>query len=101
MFHEDSVSVTMYPREGTGTYALHIQVGNGQFDWQVAYAAQTLSTFDAVFSMVEHLTLEYWQGVKWSIRQTQADRTQWRDLLRTFMLESGDTGAQGDEAESR
>jgi hypothetical protein len=84
MFHERTVSVTMYPRDGIRTYPLHIQVGNGRFAWQVASAAQVLSNFGTVFSIVDHIILEYGQGVKWSARHGELDRMLWHNLLRTF-----------------
>jgi hypothetical protein len=84
MFHEEAVSVRAYPREGARTYVLHMQVGCGHLDWQVASAAQIFNALGAVFSTVECLSLEYWRHVIWSAWQNEADRMQWRDLLRSF-----------------
>ncbi|KAI0275817.1 hypothetical protein BGY98DRAFT_1098587 [Russula aff. rugulosa BPL654] len=59
IFHEGGISTRVYPYEGAKMYALFVNVGCKQIDWQVASAAQILNTLKSVFSSVEHLTLEY------------------------------------------
>jgi len=54
------------------------------FDWQVASTAQIFSVLRSAFSAVEDLTLEYWRYDVSSESHNEADRTQWRDLLRSF-----------------
>jgi len=65
-------------------YALYVNVGCRHLDWQVASTAQISSALGPAFSTVENLTLEYWRDGVSSEWANEADRTQWRDLLRSF-----------------
>jgi len=68
-------------------YALFMHVGCRHLDWQIASAAQIFSFMGSVFSAIENLTLDLEEhglsGLtsEWFI---EADRTQWRNLLRSF-----------------
>jgi len=83
IFREEWFSVIVYPNKEARMYALCIEVFCLHLDWQVASTAQIFSVLRSAFSAVENLTLEYrWYGVsEW---RNEADRTQWRDLLRSF-----------------
>jgi len=84
-FWEESFSARVYPNKDARMYALYINVGCGHVDWQVASAAQIFSVLRSAFYAVENLTLEgyrrYGVSTEW---RDEADRTQWRDLLRSF-----------------
>jgi hypothetical protein len=79
-FHEGGISTRVYPYEGAKMYALYVDVGCTQLDWQVASAAQILNTLRSVFSSVEHLTLDY----ETSEGHNEADHVQWRKVLKSF-----------------
>jgi hypothetical protein len=53
-------------------------------DCQVARTAQVFHTLRKVFSAVEYLVLEYDRHSISSEWNNEADRAQWRELLRTF-----------------
>jgi len=83
-FDEEGISASMYPYEGAKMYAVYVDVGCKQFDWQVASTAQILNTLRSVFSSVEHLTLE---DERYAISSEQRDgvnHAQWRKLLESF-----------------
>lgn len=64
-------------------YTLSMSLGGRHLDWQVASAAQVFNQLKTVFSAVEHLTLKYDRRTK-SSWYTEADRTQWHELLGSF-----------------
>jgi len=79
--------VVVYPRVGARTYALFLCIHCRQLDWQVAFAAQALSTLNPVLSAVVHLSLEYQETVtlsEWHSETTRTDRAEWRKLLGAF-----------------
>jgi len=78
-FEEDQVSMWVYPDTKAETYALCVEVGCRQFDWQVASTAEILRVLRVPFSAVEDLALD---GVSSVPRDVV--RTQWHDLLRLF-----------------
>ncbi|KAI9461534.1 hypothetical protein F5148DRAFT_1214955 [Russula earlei] len=83
-FFAKGVNVFVHPSEEAGVYALYMHVICKVFDWQVASAAHILTALGTMFSDVEHLTLEYgghFVSAEW---HNEADRTQWRELLRSF-----------------
>ena len=59
-------------------------VDGSHLGWQVASAAQIFHEIETVFFAVEQLTLRYAGRVIYSEWDNQADRTQWRELFRTF-----------------
>jgi len=65
-------------------YALYLHVQCRGLDWQVASTAQIFSVLRSAFSAVEDLTLEYRRYGVSSEWHNEADRAQWRDLLRSF-----------------
>ena len=83
-FHEGGIFTRVYPHEGAKMYALYVDVGCKQPDWQVASAVQILNTLRSVFSSVEHLTLEHEMYAISSERHSEADHAQWRKLLESF-----------------
>ena len=80
-FYEDYLHMTAYPScEGVRVYTLTMALDGSHLDSQIFHAIGT------VFSAVEHLTLQYDRdlissGSEWD---NEADRTQWRELFRTF-----------------
>ncbi|KAH9981816.1 hypothetical protein BJV74DRAFT_66726 [Russula compacta] len=83
-FFARGVTVTVYPSEGAKMYTLYLEVGCGHLDWQVASTAQIVNTLSTVFSAVKYLTLDYGRSSLRSEWRNEADRTQWRELLRPF-----------------
>jgi hypothetical protein len=53
-------------------------------DWQVSSAAQILNTLQPVLSVVEKLTLIYYEHIQSSEWHHEVNRTQWRQLVRPF-----------------
>jgi hypothetical protein len=84
VFMPHGVSMSVYPHEGARMYAMSVDVRCGHVDWQVASSAQIFSVLREALSTVEDLTLEYRRRVVSSEWRNEADRTQWRDLLRPF-----------------
>jgi hypothetical protein len=80
------------------SYSLRMDLGSRHLDWQVACTAQVLHMLRMAFSVVERLNLKYDRHSISSEWNNEADRTQWRELLRTFgnvkflYIESGLTG---------
>jgi hypothetical protein len=83
-FNDEGVSVKAYPHEGAKMYALYVDVGCRQFDWQVVSAAQLFNPLRTVFSSVEHLTLEYERYATDTEFHDEADPAQLRKLLESF-----------------
>jgi len=84
MFQEEAVFVRMYPYDGAKMCSLYMQVTCRHLDWQVTSAAQIFKALRTVLIAVEHLTLEYGRYLTSSEWQNEADRTQWRELLKPF-----------------
>lgn len=85
-FDEMSVGLWIYSREETSCYALHMGVIGQYHDWHVSSAAQIISALSPVFSTVEHLNLylDNWERISSPEWHNEADRTQWREVLRPF-----------------
>jgi hypothetical protein len=84
--YEDVFTLVAYPHKGARMFTLSMLLSGRHLDWQVASAAQVFHMLGAVFSAVEHLTLEYFPdrlsiSSEWN---NEADRTQWRELLGSF-----------------
>jgi len=58
-FHEEGVSVWVYPHEGARVYAFYLEIGGRHLDWQVASAAQIFYALRTLVSTVVYLTLTY------------------------------------------
>lgn len=103
IFHEGGISTRVYPYEGAKMYALFVNVGCKQIDWQVASAAQILNTLKSVFSSVEHLTLECEMDAMSLEWHHETDPAHWRKLLESFNDMKTlfvDTGLAGDLSRS-
>jgi hypothetical protein len=65
-------------------YALSICIYCRHFDWQVSSVSQISDSLSQIFSPVESLTLEHEVHDQSSEEHNEADRTEWRKLLRSF-----------------
>ena len=84
-FYDWGIAVTLYPRERNHrAYALDLHIFCRHLDWQVSSVAQIFTVLSPVFSEVVDLTLGYFEHVSSPEWHYEADRTQWRDLLRSF-----------------
>ena len=83
-FLNEGVSVDLKPREKAETYTLSICIYCQHFDWQVSSMVQICDLLSHLFSTVEHLTLEYMVHEQSSKEHNEVDRTEWRNLLRSF-----------------
>ena len=72
------------PIYGLASYTLDMGLGGRRADYQVARAAQVFHMLRAVFPVVEHLNLDCEMCSTSSDQNDEADRTQWRELFRTF-----------------
>ena len=84
-FRADYLSMYVYPHEEAKVFALSTDFGGRHLDWQVASAAQAFHALRTVSSAVEHLSLEYARHSMPSEWNNEADRTQWRELLGSFV----------------
>ncbi|KAH9955479.1 hypothetical protein BC827DRAFT_872668 [Russula dissimulans] len=84
LFHEEWLSAIVYPNEGPMMSTLYMDVSCQHLDWQVTSTAQIFRVLRSAFSAVENLTLKYRRYGVSSEWRNEADRTQWRDLLRSF-----------------
>ncbi|KAI0290773.1 hypothetical protein BC826DRAFT_1106253 [Russula brevipes] len=73
-----------YPQEGTKIYALYLHVDCNHLDWQVSSAAQIFNVLSPLFSAVAELTIDHRAHSTSSEAHNEADRTFWRDILRSF-----------------
>ena len=83
-FSSGCIFVRMDPRSETGMYALSVHVACKHLDWQVASAAQLFDVLRPVLSSVEYLYLKYKRSSISTQWHNEADRTRWRELLRSF-----------------
>lgn len=84
MFSDEGVAVKGYPYEGARTHTFFMHVGCRPLDWQVSSTAQIFDALRPLCSAVMYLVLGYKERnplLKW---HNEADRAQWRDLLRSF-----------------
>ena len=80
-FCEDYLQVKAYPHKGAPIFTLSMLLGGRRLDWQVTSAA----ALGTVSSSVEHLTLETDRPFISSESDDEADHTQWRELLGSFV----------------
>jgi len=83
-FFAKNLWVVGYPHMGASLHNLSLDFGRKHLDLQVISAAQIFHALSTVFSVVEHLTLEYKRSdvpLEWN---DEADRTDWRRLLGSF-----------------
>ncbi len=83
-FHDDYIQVIAYPHKEATLFTLEVILDGRHLDWQVACTAQVFLTLRTKFSVVEHLTLGYTRHSISSEWNNEADRTHWRELLRSF-----------------
>jgi hypothetical protein len=86
VFKDNQVRVQTFCRgANTVTYPFAVIVDCWHLDWQVSSVAQISNARGQVFSAVEHLTLEYEVHSQSSSEEhDDVDRTEWRNLLRSF-----------------
>ena len=82
-FNNDSVLLTT-PRRGQRYHPFWLRIMCGHLDQQVSSAAQILTSLQPVISAVERLWLSHEEHSQWLERHNEVDRTQWRQLLRSF-----------------
>ena len=83
-FQRHSVIMAAFSHEGAKRHAFYMEVLCSHFDWQVAISAQIFHTLSSVFVAVEHLALGYQEHRPSFDWHNEADRTKWRELLRSF-----------------
>ena len=84
-FSPRGLTMQVYPQNGAKIYALGMKVLCTCLGWQVASAAQIYDALRTAFSAVEHITLHYGSGFTLlEHQQNPANRSQWRELLRSF-----------------
>ncbi|KAI0275758.1 hypothetical protein BGY98DRAFT_1098653 [Russula aff. rugulosa BPL654] len=83
IFKDKEINVWASFRE-TGTYSFVITVDCRHLDWQVSSVAQISDALSQVFSAMDHLTLGHEVHSQSSEEHNHADRTEWRNLLRSF-----------------
>ena len=84
-FRRDRLNVEAYPHKGARLYSLATELGGRHLDWQVVSAVQVFHALRTVFSAVEDLVFEYNRRFMSSEWTNEADRTNWRELLGSFV----------------
>ena len=80
-FRPDMFGIVVCPHRSSWSDNFSLKIFcHGHLDWQIAFAIQSLRALRTVFSAVEHLTLD----VDRTFQLSEADRTQWRELLMLF-----------------
>jgi hypothetical protein len=77
-FSNNRVIAELYLREDAEVHVLSMTIFCWQLSWQVFFVAQIFNSPGQILSTVEHLTLGF-EGLP-----NEADRTEWRKLLRSF-----------------
>jgi len=83
-FERKYVILTMDSLKGGRFVPFKVTVGCRQVDWQVSAAAQIFNVLVPVLSMVEDLAFVYEEHDPLSEQHNGINRTQWRNLLRSF-----------------
>jgi hypothetical protein len=83
--HHHFLEVAAYPHEAARMYTLSVSLCGRDLDWQITSAAQVCRTLRTVFFSVEHLAIKYYGHNKSSRNGVVPDRTQWRELLGSFV----------------
>ena len=84
-FCKGRVSVGVYTRSEAETYPIAISVGCLHLDWQVSTIAPISNSLSQMFSAVAQLTLEHEEHGLSSEEHNEVDRTEWHNLLRSFI----------------
>jgi len=83
-FYEEFVSVTAYPRGAVGLNVSILYLDSRTFHRQMNSAVRIFDSLGTLFSAVASLTLGYERNTRLEDQDTDADRTRWRKILRTF-----------------
>ena len=83
-FTPQALGMEVYLAHWAKTCALSVYVLCAHLDWQVASAAQIHDALRTAFSAVERITLRRSGFGRLEDRENAADRTHWRELLRSF-----------------
>jgi hypothetical protein len=84
MFSDKGVAVKGYPRDGAKTHAFYMHIGCRHLDWQVSSTAQIFDALRPLCSAVVLLVLDCKERNLLSEWHSEADRTSWHELLRSF-----------------
>ena len=84
IFDEENVFMTVYSDDKARIETLYIDVSCENPHKQVASAVQIFNALGTILSGVECLFLEYQNDVSSLDGNNEADRTQWRELLKSF-----------------
>jgi hypothetical protein len=83
-FLKANLNAKFYSRREAGRYPFTISVGCWHFDWQVSFASQIFNSLGQMLSAVEHLILGHEEHNQSSEEHNEVERTEWRELLRSF-----------------
>ena len=83
-FLKEKVLVWMFSDRTDMKYFHYISVLCWHLDWQVSSMAQIINSLSQIFSTVEHLKLRHEVHDLSSEEHNEADRAEWRKLLRPF-----------------
>ena len=84
-FTPQALTMRVYRNSPARTCALRVDVPCTHLDWQVASAAKIYDALRTAFSAVNRITLSSESGfTRLEDRGNGADRTHWRELLRSF-----------------
>jgi hypothetical protein len=86
LFYHEAVAVFVHPNVSVGTNidSFYVYIYCEHLDWQVSSVAQIFNVLSPLFSDVVDITLDYREHTLSSEWHSQVDRTQWRELLRSF-----------------
>jgi hypothetical protein len=84
IFHHEAVGLIAYTGVGVRSDKLDLSVSCRHLDWQVPSMTQISNVLCPLFSKVVDLTLDHREHTLSSEGHNSADRTQWRELLRSF-----------------
>jgi len=84
IFDDENVFMTVYSNDKARTETFYIDVSCGNPHRQVASAVQIFNALGTILSGVEYLVLGYENDVSSLDGNHEADRTQWRGLLKSF-----------------
>jgi hypothetical protein len=88
MFGRVGFALETYPHKGSGTYALSMVVYRGYDLWPLYIITQILGVLRPAFSTVMHLSVGVCDKGHMLLpgipRDNDADRAEWRDILRSF-----------------
>ena len=84
LFHDEAVAVFVQPHEGINLINFSIDIPCKHLDWQVSSMAQIFNVPSPLSSTVADVDLDYREHSLSPAWHNQADRMQWRQLLRSF-----------------